>query len=211
MLSTPPLKAPGADRLQNWVWQQVWPRVKNHVNNLFLQITATGIIPQDWKTARTIMIPKPGKADYTAASAYRPIALIITLSKFYEKLMTNHLSEQVKSHRMLHEGHYDGRPNKSGHEALAHLVSWKKREGAKGQVVGALFADVKSEFPSVHHPRLLKILEKKGFNTQTLNLLNTFLSDRKTTLSFNSFESHPYDLTHGIPQGSPLSPLLYLL
>lgn len=97
VMNTPPLKAPGADMLQNWVWQMIWPRVKTHVLSLFLQVTATGLIPQDWKTAKTIMIPKPGKADYTAASAYRPIALLLTLSKMYEKMLTKHLSEQVES------------------------------------------------------------------------------------------------------------------
>lgn len=95
IMNTPPLKAPGADLIQNWVWHMVWPRVKHHVHSLFLQITATGLLPQDWKIARTIMIPKPGKPDYTAASAYRPIALLLTLSKIYEKLIKKHLSEQV--------------------------------------------------------------------------------------------------------------------
>lgn len=143
--------------------------------------------------------------------AYRPIALLNTLSKLYEKLLTKHLSEQVEHKRILHEGHYGGRPKKSGHEALTHLVSWVKREWAKGNKVGALFADVKSAFPSVHHPRLLSILEKKGFHSQTLNLINNFLTNWSTTLSFNSFESKPFQLTHSLPQGSPLSRLLYLL
>lgn len=103
IFSVPPLKAPGADLIPNWVWQMVWPIVKHHVHTLFLQITANGLIPQDWKVARTIMIPKPGKLDYTAALAYRPIALLLTLSKIYEKLLTKHLSEQVESKQLLHE------------------------------------------------------------------------------------------------------------
>lgn len=211
IMEAPPLKAPGADQLQNWVWQMVWPRVKHHVHSLFLQVTATGLIPQDCKKVKKVIIPKPGKSDYTAASAYLPIALLLTLSKMYKKLYTKHLSEQVEKGRLLHEGNYGGRPNKSGHEALTHLVSWTKKEWSKGRVVGALFADVKSAFPSVHHPRLLNILERKGFNTQTINILRTFLNKRQTTVSFNGFESQPYKLTHGLPQGSPLSPLLYLL
>lgn len=208
---SPPLKAPGADKLQNWVWQMAWKQVKTHVSTLFLQVTDLGWIPQDWKQARTVVIPKPGKPDYTAPSAYRPIALLNTLSKLYEKLLTKHLSEQVERQQLLHDGHYRGRPNKSGHEALTHLVSWIKREWSRGNVVGALFADVKSAFPSVHHPRLLNILEKKGFHSQTVNLLHNFLHARRTTLAFDGFESKAFELTHGLPQGSPLSPLLYLL
>lgn len=70
---------------------------------------------------------------------------------------------------------------------------------------------MKSAFPSVHHPRLLTTLEAKGFHSQTLNLLHNFLDNRKTTLAFNGFESRAFGLTHGLPQESPLSPLLYLL
>lgn len=129
VMGVPPLKAPGADMIQNWIWQMVWPRFKNHVHSLFLHITATGLLPSEWKQAKTIMIPKPGKPDYTSASAYRPIVLLLTLSKIYEKLLTKHLSEQVEKNHLLHEGHYGGRPNRSGHEALVHLVSWVKRSG----------------------------------------------------------------------------------
>lgn len=83
-----------------------------------MQIAETGFIPQAWEQAQIIMIPKLGKADYTAASAYRLIALLLTLSNIYKKLLTKHLSEPVKQKHMLHGGHYGGGPNKSGHDAL---------------------------------------------------------------------------------------------
>lgn len=78
-------------------------------------------------------------------------------------------------------------------------------------MVGALFADVKLAFPSVHHPRLIDSLAQKGVNQEILNLIHKFLSNRETNLTFNGFESEPLALTHSLPQGSPLSPLLYLL
>lgn len=106
-----------------------------------MQIAETGFIPQAWEQAQIIMIPKLGKADYTAASAYRLIALLLTLSNIYKKLLTKHLSEPVKQKHMLHGGHYGGGPNKSGHDALKHLVSWIQNEWTKGNIVCALFAD----------------------------------------------------------------------
>lgn len=90
-------------------------------------------------------------------------------------------------------------------------MSWVKNQWAKGKVVGALFADVKSAFTLVHHPRLLDTLAKKGINIKMLNIIHDFLTDRDTRLTFNGFESEAFKLTHGLPQGSPLSPLLYLL
>lgn len=98
-----------------------------------------------------------------------------------------------------------------GTKHLSTLYLGPKSEWAKGRLVGALFADVKSAFPSVHHPRLLTILERMGFHAQTINLLENFLRDRQTTLSFSGFVSTLFNLTHGLPHGTPLSPLLYLL
>lgn len=75
----------------------------------------------------------------------------------------------------------------------------------------ALFNDVKSAFSSVHHPRLLDTLAKEGVNHEILNIIHKFLADCDTHLAFTRFESGDFKLTHGLPQGSPLSPLLYLL
>lgn len=136
---------------------------------------------------------------------------MLTLGKIFEKLLTIHLSAHAERLGILHEGHYGGQPNRSSQEALVHLVPWIKKEWVSGKVVGALFADVKSAFPLVHHPRLLKTLEKKGVNTQTLNILSNFLTSRATTLTFNSYTSPAFTLDHGLPQGSPLAPLLYLI
>lgn len=72
-------------------------------------------------------------------------------------------------------------------------------------------ADVKSAFPSVHHPRMLNILETQGFPPDLVALIDSFLSGRETYLSFNGHDSSRFKLDHGLPQGSPLSPLLYLL
>lgn len=74
VMSAPPLKAPGADIIQDWVWKKIWVVVKNHVGILVLHIEDTGLIPQDWKEARTVMRPITSKPDYKAALAYRPIA-----------------------------------------------------------------------------------------------------------------------------------------
>lgn len=78
-------------------------------------------------------------------------------------------------------------------------------------MVGAIFADVKSAFPLVHHPRMIHTLEMQGFPPQLINIITSFLSQRETYLSFNGFDSQKFKLDHGLPQGSPLSPLLYLL
>lgn len=203
-----PTKAPGPNSIQNWVWALSWKVIGEHFTSLFLAITARGYIPKRWKIAKTVMLAKPGKDDYTQPSAYIPIALLNTLAKIYEKTLTTYMSQVVESHNVLHQGHYGARPNRSSQEALIHLVSWIKAQWRAGRVVGAIFADVKSAFPSVHHPRMIQTLETQGFPPALINVIHSFLTGRNTYLAFRGFESGKFPLTHGLPQGSLLSPLL---
>lgn len=121
------------------------------------------------------------------------------------------MSDIAESHHILHQGHFGASPNRLSQEALIQLITWIKTQWRAGRVVGAIFADVKLAFPSVHHPRMLWTLETQGFPPQLINIIHSFLSQRATLLSFNSFESKNYKLNDRLPQGSPLSPLLYLL
>lgn len=205
------MKAPGPDSIQNWVWALSWEVIKNHVFVLFNATTTLGYIPLRWKIAKTVMLAKPGKSDYSQPGAYRPIALLNTLSKLYEKSLARHMSQLAESHGILHPGHYGARPGRSSQEALIHLISWTKAHWRAGRIVGAIFADVKSAFPSVHHPRLIHSLKHYQFHPELVNIINGFLVERQTYLSFNGFHSKNFPLIHGLPQGSPLSPLLYLL
>lgn len=157
------------------------------------------------------MLAKPGKGDYTQPGSYRPIALINTIAKVFEKTLAAYMSQITEAHGVLHAGHYGARPGRSSQEALIHLISWIKAQWRASRIVGAIFADVKSAFPSVHHPRMLNILQTQGFPPDLIKLIKSFLTERKTLLSFNGFDSDDFELNHGLPQGSQLSPLLYLL
>lgn len=170
-----------------------------------------GFILDRWKIAKTVLLAKPGKEDYTQPGSYRPIALLNTLAKIYEKTIAKYMSGIAETRQVLHAGHYGAHPNRSSQEALVHLISWIKSQWRAGRIVGAIFADVKSAFPPVHHPRMLHTLEMQGFPPQLINIIRSFLEPRETYLSFNGFDSKAFPLTHGLPQGSPLSPLLYLL
>lgn len=71
-----PMKVPGLDCIQSWAWVLAWEVVHQHILDLFQAVTHQGFIPIRWKIARTTMLAKPGKGDYTQPGAYRPIALL---------------------------------------------------------------------------------------------------------------------------------------
>lgn len=161
-----PVKAPGPDSINNWVWKLAWEVIQHHVTILFISVTQLGYIPSHWKQAKTLMLAKPGKSDYTQPGAYRPIALLNTLSKIYKQILTRFMSHLAESTPILHDGHYGARPGRSNQDALIHLVSWIKAHWRAGRVVGAIFADLKSAFPSVHHTRMIKSLEEQGLHPE---------------------------------------------
>ena len=87
-------------------------------------------------------------------------------------------------------------------------TAWK---ACPGCVVSMLSLDISGAFPSVSHERLLWVLRTKGFPTWVLQYVEAFLWGRRTRLSFSSYESDWFPMVTGIPQGSPLSPILFLL
>lgn len=187
--TTHQLKAPGPDRIQNWVWMVAWDLIGEHITTLFRAVVNQGFIPPRWKLAKAIMLDKPDKDDYTQPGSYRPIALINTLAKVFEKTITPYMSQIAEAHQVLHSGHYGARPGRLSQEALIRLVSWIKAHWRAGRIVGAIFADVTSAFPSIHHPRMIHTLETQGFPLELINIIQSFLAERKTYLSFNGFDS----------------------
>lgn len=96
-------------------------------------------------------------------------------------------------------------------DSLTHLTTWTKDQWSKGKYVGALFVDVKEAFPTVHPTRLVNILKKQDFFPTLTTLVRSYLHDRSTTITFGDYESKPKSLSIGLPQGSPLSVILYIL
>lgn len=125
---TCPMKSSGPDGIQNWVWLPAWEGISQHITALLKAIIKQGFIPPRWKTAKTTMLAKPGKDDYTLPRVYRPIALLNTIGKLFEKTLTKYLSYTSERNNVLHPSQYRARPGRSSQDALIHLVSWIKKQ-----------------------------------------------------------------------------------
>lgn len=172
---------------------------------------SSGAFPSPWKIARTAILHKPHKPDYANPTAYQPIALLSCLGKVVEAAVAHRIESQAESRNVLPSGHYGGRQQHSTKDALAHLTSWTKNQWSRGKFVGALFVDVKEAFPTINPTQLIDTLRTQGFCPTLTNLVSAYLTDRSTTIAFGDFKSDPKPLTIGLPQGSPLSVILYIL
>lgn len=205
-----PYKAPGPSGIPNAALQQCADVISAAYTSLANTCIRLGYHPTAWKTFTTITLRKPGKPSYLVLKAYRPIALEDTSGKVMESVVARRLAALAEQHGLLPPTHFGGRAGRTTTDALLYLSQRVKDAWRKGRVATVLFLDITLAFPSVNHERLLHNLRKRGVPEDLVRWIQNFLTDRCTQLKFDDFVSHPLRASTGLPQGSPLSPILYL-
>ncbi|OHW95285.1 reverse transcriptase-like protein [Colletotrichum incanum] len=206
-----PLKAPGPDGITNKALQLAKPWISPHLVRTFNQSLQLGYCPQHFRKSTTVVLRKPGKGNYTTPKAYRPIALLNTVGKVMDAIITERLNYMAETHQLLPEKHMGGRRQRSTEHAM-HLIIDKIYEAwnrGQGEVASLLLLDVSGAFGNASHRRLLHKLRKRRVDEKIIRWTTSFLGNRQTQIHADGYQSEPYTLTTGIPQGSPLSPILY--
>jgi hypothetical protein len=204
-------KAPGEDGLPAMVWKQVWPMVKDRVLLLFQASLDSGCLPTQWRHARIIPLKKPGKEDYTVAKAWRPISLLSTLGKALESIIAERISYAVETLGLLPTNHFGARKRRSTEQALVLLQEYIYKAWRAKTVLSLVSFDVKGAYNGVCKGRLLQRLTARGIPSQLVRWIDAFCSARTASISVNGYTSELQLLPQaGLPQGSPLSPILFL-
>ena len=170
---------------------------------IFNQSISISIFPSDWKIARVTPIFKTGaKQDM---ENYRPISVISIVSKIMEKLIYNQLYDYLINSNILSNSQHGVRPCHSTTTALLDITNrWYQSMDVR---YGVVFLDLKKAFDTVDHDILLQ----NGIKGLALNWLKSYLSDRIQYCQVDGHLSNPLTVTTGIPQGSGLGPLLFLI
>ena len=205
-----PRKAPGPDKISNLVLQHALPIIEQHLLILMQATLDLGYFPKAFKRTKTIVLRKPGKPDYTISKAYRPIALENTIGKVFESVMAESISYLTELHELLPSEHYGGRPGRSTEDAMTVLSENIHKAWKSKKLFTAVFLDVAGAFNNVHHRRLIHNLKARRLPPQIIKWIQSFLQGRSTQLHFNGSSSQSIPTPAGVPQGSPLSPILYM-
>ena len=166
-----------------------------------------GYFPRSFKHTTTVVLRKPNKSK---VKAYRPVALENTLGNIMESVVAEIICYLTETYKLLPAYHFGGRPGRSAEDAMMILSESIYKAWKEKKVYTAVFMDVSGAFNNVHHKRLIHNLRQRRIPETISRWINSFLQGRTTQLQLNGTKSESIPTRAGIPQGSPLSPLLYM-
>jgi Reverse transcriptase (RNA-dependent DNA polymerase) len=174
--------------------------------HLFSHALSLGRHP--WGNSTVVIIPKPGKSDYTVAKAYRPISLLECCGKLLEKVVAARLAWDIDHMSLIGNRQFGSRHYYAAPDAALSLA-YKARETIRHRRIGAVLLFDISRFFDHLTPNLTALtLADLGVDTSTIAWIRSFMTDRRARMCFNGFSSKPFHPAFGTPQGSPLSPIL---
>jgi len=203
--------APGPDHIPYSVWKSVHHIKPSLLPSLLDPLLAHGFHPPSLKKALGIVLDKLGKPSYDLPSSFRVIVLLRTLSKILERVVASRFSAQAVICYLIHTlqcGSLPGRSTSDATLVLQHNVESFHRLRYK---VSTLFLDLKGGFDNVESPSLLSLLRKKGVSPYLVQWVGSFLGDRTCRLTFQGSPRNFAPVSVGVPQGSPISPLLFVI
>ena len=204
-------KTPGPDSINQEIIQHAFRACPNIFFRLYSCLVNIGYHPKCWKQATGAILKKPGKPDYTVPKAYRVIALLNCLGKVSERVLAQRLGYLAETSTLLHPTQIGGRLKKSAIDAALLLTNEIELNRVANRKTTALFLDIKGAFDHVAQNQLITILQKLRLPCSIIAWVASFLANRELRLSFDGQIEEFSPVNIGIPQGSPISPILFLI
>ena len=206
-----PKSSTGADFISNKLLKTIAHIIITPLHHLINLSLETGYVPKEFKIAKVIPVFKSG--DCHDFNNYRPISLLSSFSKLIEKVVARQILGFANTHNLLYQHQYGFRANHNTSHPVLQLsekIYNSLNQNPSGKTL-TIFIDLKKAFDTVDHSILLKKLESYGFRNTASLWFKNYLSDRKQYVSINGVDSEEVEIICGVPQGSVLGPLLFLL
>jgi hypothetical protein len=204
-----PKKSSDLNGISMFFLKKVMNSILKPFHHIVLSSLSTGVVPTQLKIAKVIPIFKSG--DQSALDNYRPISLLSNFSKILEKVVGNRLTSYLENNELLSPSQFGFRKGRSTMHPLVHFMNTVSTALNKKHHSIAIFCDLRKAFDTVDHEILLKKLKKMGIGGVELEWFRNYLCDRKQFVFIEGNCSPLLSILLGVPQGSILGPLLFLI
>ena len=202
-------KSTGADGISAHLLRMVALAIAPSVTKLFNASLLQGQIPSDWKKANVTPIPRTSTSN--SPTNFRPISVLPVLAKVYESLIHQQVYRYLTTNSLLHPCQSGFRPAHSTQDTLLKTVDEWKIALDCGEYIGAILIDLSKAFDTIDHNILLNKLSAYGITKNELKWFKDYLTGRMQRVCVDSTFSDWTTITRGVPQGSILGPLLFLI
>lgn len=205
-----PFKAPGCDGIVNILLKNLPDTAYEVMASIFNDCLTRSYWPESFKTAKVMAIPKPGKPRGNPSS-YRPISLLGSTCKLFEKLVHTRLYGFGAEHNIFDPNQFGFRQQHSCSHQVLRVTNWIKENKTAKRSTGMVLFDIEKAFDAVWHDGLIYKLNGYGFPLYLCKLMNAFCRNRVYNVHVGDAKSRDIPIPAGLAQGSALSPLLYCL
>jgi len=203
-------KSPGPDNLEPRALKELNISLAQPLYSIYKASLTTGKLPKSWKAASITPIYK-NKGDKHLAENYRPISLTSVACKILESIIRDKILYYMKANAIISTKQYGFLGGRSTTLQLLNIMDKWTEIIDKGGAIDVIFCDFKKAFDTVPHRRLLVVLEHYGIKGPLLSWIKDFLTNRKQQVCVDGSMSEVFDVLSGVPQGSVLGPLLFII
>ena len=202
-------KSPGPDLVPTWIIKETEEQIAKPLNILFNNSLQQMKLPTEWKLAKITAIHKKGPKKL--CENYRPVSLTCIICKIMESLIRDVIMEHMKRHKLFTSKQYGFLSGRSTALQLLKTLDMWTEALDKGESVEVIYLDFQKAFDQVPHKRLLNKLSYYGIKNPVHGWIKDFLQGRNQFVAVGKHTSDKKEVLSGIPQGSVLGPLLFVI
>ena len=201
--------SPGPDGIHPMILKECASEMASPLYDLFVKLFEMGQIPTAWKAGNITPIHKKGSK--VQVENYRPISLTSVVSKCMEKIVRDRLLKHMMGNGILSERQHGFVPGRSCITQLLEVMDLWTEALEEGVAIDAVYLDFAKAFDTVPHARMMAKLQGCGIDGAVLEWIRSFLTERRQRVCIRGNESSWTAVRSGIPQGTVLGPILFVI